>query len=181
MAARTRRAAADVIAAAELPERSVEVCLRGDLLAALQDLQRQLPDAEREDKVGGSLGGGRALDVAQQIQALREEMLDHTITVKLRALPRKKFRTLVVDHPPREDNEGDRALGFNPDTFFDALLRMCAVEPVLDDALWAQLEDKLSDGQWQTLTNAAWGVNERDLSVPFSQRASQILASSATG
>lgn len=179
MATRAKRNAADVIASAALPERSVQLCLRGDLLAALQDLQRQLTDAEREDKAGGSLDGGAAREVAEQIQTLREEMLDHTITVTIRALPRKKFRTMVVEHPPREDNEGDRVLGFNPDTFFDALMRVCAVEPVLDEALWADLEDKLSDGQWQTLTNAAWAVNERDLSVPFSQRASQILASSA--
>ena len=87
----------------------------------------------------------------------------------------------MAEHPPREDNQTDRALGLNQDTFFDAAIRACAVEPALDKADWDALDEVLSDAQWNTLANAAWAVNARDVDVPFSQRASRILARSAPG
>lgn len=177
MAATTkRRDAKAAIAAAKLPERSVDLCLRGDLVAQLQELQRELVDAQREDE--GSFDGGAALPVAQQIQALREEMLEYSVVFKLHALPRRKWTAMVAAHPPREDNEPDRVMGLNQETFFDALVKACVVDPVLDAADWADLDDRLSDGQWQALVNAAWAVNARDVDVPFSRAASRILANS---
>jgi hypothetical protein len=175
---RPKRDVKAALDAARLPERSVELCLRGDLVAELQELQREMTDAEREEKAAGSLDGGRARELAEQINALREQMLDDTIVVRLRALPRKKKRDLTAAHPPRDDNETDRLVGFNQDTLTAALLRACAVDP-LDEEDWARFEEVLSDGQWQALNNAVWSVNSQDVDVPFSRRASQILASSA--
>jgi hypothetical protein len=174
-----RQDAKAVLAAAKLPERSVELCLRGDLVARLQELQRELTDADREEKVGGSLAGGESVRISEEIRTLREEMLDHTMVVRLRALPRKSKAKLIADHPPREDHETDRLVGFNEETTTAALLRACAFEPALDEDDWARLEDVLSDGQWVALNNAVWSVNTQDVDIPFSRRASQILASSA--
>lgn len=167
-----------VLAKARLPERSVSLCVRGDLVAQLQDLQRQLVDAERDQETAGSLDGGQAVVLAGQIEALRDEMAEHMLDLTVRALPRRKWDALVAQHPAQEGNDAHRTLGMNPDTFFDALLRI-SVLPALDDDDWAQLEETLSTGQWQELNNTAWLVNQRDVSVPFSQRASRILASSA--
>lgn len=175
-----RRDPKATIAAARLPERSVELCLRGDLVAELQELQRDLVDAQREDEVHASLDGGAPVEIAQKIQALREEMLEYTLVLTLHALPRRKWTGMVAAHPPRDGNDADKVMGLNQETFFDALVRACVVEPNLDAADWAELDDKLSDGQWQALVNAAWAVNARDVDVPFSRRASQILANYET-
>lgn len=168
-----------ILAGAKPRERSVELCLRGDLFAQMQELQRRLVVAQEHEKAVGSLDGGEAHQLAEQIETLREQMHAHTIDVKLRALPRRKWRALIAEHAPREDNEADRLVGFNEDTFFDAAIRACAIEPNLDDADWDSLDGLLSDAQWNSLANAAWAVNARDVDVPFSRRASQILASSA--
>jgi hypothetical protein len=176
---RPKRDVKAALDAARLPERSVELCLRGDLVAELQELQREMVDAEREEQVAGSLDGGRARELAEQVLQLREQMLDDTIVVRLRALPRKKKRDLMAAHPPREDNETDRVVGFNEDTLTAAMLRACAVDPVLDEADWVRFEEVLSDGQWIALNSAVWSVNTQDVDIPFSRRASQILASSA--
>lgn len=167
-----------ILASAKLAERSVELCLRGDLVAQMQELQRQLIEAEQQEKATGSLDGGQARVLAEQVEALHEEMLDHSIDVRFRALPRRKWTALVAAHPPREDNDVDRAMGLNQETFFDAAIRACAAEPTFDEADWESLDGVLSDAQWNTLANAAWAVNARDVDVPFSQRASRILATS---
>lgn len=178
---RTKRDAKLALAAARLPERSVELCLRGDLVAQLQDLSRQLVEVERDEKATGSasLDGGQLVELANQIRVLREEMQDDTIVLRLHALPRRKWTALVAAHPPREDNQADQVTGMNVDEFAEDLIRQCVVDPALDDEDWARLEEVLSDGQWQALTNAAFAVNTRDVDVPFSARASRILASSA--
>ena len=168
-----------ILAAARLPQRSVELCLRGDLVARWQELQREFTDAERDDKVHDSLAGGTARPIAEKIKKLQEEMQEHTLVLQLHALPRRKWTALVTAHPPREDNKSDQLLGLNAETFYDALVRACVAEPTLDADDWAHLDEVLSDGQWQALNNAAWAVNARDVDVPFSHRASQILASSA--
>lgn len=167
------------LAGAKLPERSVELCLRGDLLAQLQDLQRDLIDAERAPSDASLADLGTPHRIAEQIQGLREEMAEHSITVRFRALPRRQWSKLVAAHPPRPDERADVALGVNVETYVDALIRACMVDPVFDDDDWAALDEALSDAQWQALTAAAWAVNAKDVEVPFSQRASRILASSA--
>jgi hypothetical protein len=161
-----------------MPERSAELCLRGDLVAKTQDLLRQLKDAQDREKTG-SLDGGESLVLAREIDALRKEMQEHSITFVFRGLPRPQWTKLTTEHPPRDGDEHDRLLGLNRETFYEAMVRASLAEPVLDEADWAALEPVLSDGQFQALANAAWAVNARDVDVPFSPRVSQILASSA--
>lgn len=164
-----------MLAQAKLAERSVEVCLRADLTAAMQDLQRRLLEVQHEQEIHGSLDGGGERELAEAIEATRQQMLEHSLTFRLRALPRRRYSALEAEHPPREDNDADRALGFNRDTFYEALLHASAVDPVMDASDWAALDEKISDGQWWTLVNAVMGVNARDVDVPFSRRASQVL------
>jgi hypothetical protein len=162
-------------------ERTVEVCFRADLRARLQELARQLQEAERERDAGNSLdAGGRSADLAQELEALRDQMVASTVEFRLRRLPRERWRDLVLEHPPGED--GGLA-EVNADTFFPALIRECCYEPELDDDDWEWLlgPDQLSDAEYQALSNAAWAVNARDVEVPFSRTASRILQASEPG
>lgn len=186
MAARKKTNAKAIIAAAKLPERSAELCLRGDLVARFQDLYRELKAAQEREKGGGSLDGGESLGLARQIDELRQEMAAHSVTFTFRGLPRTTkdpakatWSALLAAHPPRDGDDQDKLLGLNRDTFYPALVRASLVDPVLDEDDWATLDGSLSDGQFQALVNAAWMVNARDVDVPFSPRVSQILASSA--
>lgn len=166
--------------AAKLPETTVLVCLRGDLQADHEAAERELERAEAAgtDSLAGS-GVGALVD---RIQALEAEMREHSYEFRLRALPRAQWRTLVADHPPRrgDDNEivdTDR-IGVNAETFYDAIVRACLVDPELTDEDWQQLSAALTDRQFDELSDAAWGLNRREVDIPFSRAASRMKRAS---
>ncbi|GAA4439370.1 hypothetical protein [Phytohabitans houttuyneae] len=172
------RSTKDRIAAAKLPERTVDICLRGDLQAEWEELERQLREAfarEQGDKRLNS--GGESRRLAQQIEALQGQMRADTLVFRMRALPRKKWTALQKDHPPRKDNEADQELGYNVDDFVPAAIKACTVEPAdLDDAAWEHLLDEvLTEYQFVQLQNTAYALNVNKVNVPNSFAASRIL------
>lgn len=165
-----------LLAAAQLPERSVPVCLRADLAADHEAADRELEQLVRNPP--SSLGGDGRGELRDRIAALEAEMKASTYPFRLRALPKPKFRALVAAHPPRRGDDGepdqrDAVIGLNAETFFDALIRACLLDPALDDAQWADLEAKLTDRQYDDLSNAAWYLNRSEVDVPFSRAASR--------
>jgi hypothetical protein len=170
-----------MLAEAKLPEATVMICLRGDLAADHEALERQLEQAE---KTGAeSLAGSGAGELADRILALEDEMREHTYEFRLRALPRPKWRALVAEHPPRKDADGgvvdtDR-IGVNAETFYDAIIRACLVDPELTDEEFEQLAEALTDRQYDELSDAAWGLNRREVDIPFSHAASRMKRDSA--
>lgn len=176
-----------LIAGAQRPERSVSLCLRGDLVAEHEELDRQRAQAQRDDDGSSLASGGAAKAIAERMRALEDEMRDSTVTVVLRALTRTAWTKLVDLYPPRKDDEGkvdprDRLLGVNMSTFWGPLIKACWVTPGLDPkTLDHLLEDTLSFAQYDGLANAAWEVNRGDVDVPFSSAASELLRTSSTG
>jgi len=171
-----------LLAGAKLPEATVSICLRGDLVADHEAAERELERAQRNTI--NSLEGSGAGDIADRIAALEEQMREHTYEFRLRALPRAKWHELVGQHPPRRDEAGDvveadRFILVNVETFWDAIIRACVVDPELSEDDWRQLEASLTDHAFQQLCDAAWGINRRGVSIPFSRAASQMRSGSA--
>lgn len=172
-----------LIRAAKLPERTVSLCLRGDLVAEHEELCARLDAAERKPK--DSLAGNpEPAELSKQIIALQELMAESTVPFRLRALPRRQWAGLVAKHPPRKDAGGrivdSDTAGVNVDEFMADVLRQCIVDPVLGDLDWDLLIDEsLTDAQYTQLTEAAWSLNRREVDVPFSHAASRILRASA--
>lgn len=170
-----------MLAEAKLPERTVEICLRGDLAADHEALER---DLERAENTGAdSLAGSGATALAERIEALEAEMREHTYTFRLRALPRPQWRALVAEHPPRKADDGsvvdsDR-IGVNADTFYEAIIRACLIDPELTDEEWASLAEALTDRQYEDLADLAWALNRREVDIPFSLAASRMRQASA--
>lgn len=178
-----------MLAEAKLPEKTIQVCLRGDLAGEFEQLKQLLSDAQN-DRADALDAGADVAELAGQLEALRQEMLTHTYPFKVRALPQREFRALRTEHPPRmvdaagdvKVHDDDSGFGVNMVTFFDTLVRRCVVDPVLDDAEWDDLlGEKLTSSQYDALALAAWFVNVRDVDIPFSYAASKIIRSSATG
>lgn len=162
-----------ILAGAKRAERTVELCLRGDLVAEVEDLERQLRDSSTAaERLTGNVEGRK---VAQRIEALREQMLDHTIVIRLRAMSRREFQQFIVDHGPRDGNADDQAAGINTETYFDDLIKACTVEPVLTDEQWDGLFDAVNTRQWNDLRTAASNLNTERVSIPFSAAASLML------
>lgn len=175
---------ATLLKGARLPERSVPVCLRGDLAADHEAAERDLEQAQQA--TGNSLEGAGVGALVERIEALQAEMREHTYDFRVRAIPRPDFRALLAAHPPRRDettgelDADDVNLGFDQTTFQDALIRACTVDPVLDDAGWQELlGEKLTDRQYLDLSNAAWFVNRGEVDVPFSRAASRAKRDTA--
>lgn len=194
-----------MLAEAKLPETTVMVCLRGDLAADHEAAERELEQAEK--KGGDSLAGSGAAEIADRILALEAEMREHAYEFRLRALPRPRWRALVAAHPPRKAEDGsvvdtDR-IGVNAETFYDAIIKTSTIDPdmgvdidayftelmaaqaagtdlpVLPDGDWPELLDALTDRQFDELADAAWGLNRREVDVPFSHAASRMKRASS--
>jgi hypothetical protein len=187
-------------------ESTVPICLRGDLVAEFETLERQLAEravveaAKPKDTRLNTPSDTGAQGIAERMLAVQQQMMDATVTFRLRALLPSKFSELQAEHPPRKGEDGsvleaDSGLNFNVATFWPALVRESVISPVLDDEDWAMLlgtaepgegetpEDVqargLNDGQWDDLVKAAWTLNRKKVDIPFSRAASRILASSA--
>lgn len=164
----------ELIRSAKLPEKTVPLCLRADLVAEYERTERELGTALAE--VGDSLAGkgehARALE--GRLAKLREEMTGSTLTLTLRALPSARYQALVDEHPPRvvddKMDRRDQKFGFNVDAFFPALAKACTVDPQLDAEDWGALlgdDGKLTDAQVDNLSTIAWQLNRKDIDLPF--------------
>jgi hypothetical protein len=187
---------------ARLPERSVPVCLRGDLVADHEALDRKLKQLQDRPADGMEDTGTGAL--VEQLEALQAEMADATEQFRLRALPGPKYRALKSAHPPRregdEPDQIDANLGFNREMFLPELIRLSVVEPTLDHEDWRELlgdsdeerarlvaegkadevvDGLLTDRQFGDLADAAYFLNRGEIGVPFSFAASRAKRTSA--
>lgn len=159
---------------ARLPEKDVPLCLRGDLLAEWDAASAALAEAQRQAQVEDSLdAGGPVPGLMERVEAIREQMAQSSVTFRLRAVSRRRWTALYAEHPPRDGDKTDALTGFNRDTFYDALTYECIVEPKITPQQWERLADNLSSAQFDTLAEAAWTVNRRDVDVPFSLAASR--------
>lgn len=167
---------ARLLADAKLPEKTVPVCLRGDLVADFEAADRELEQAQK--KPSTSLAGSGTATLLERLEALEAEMAEHTYTFRLRAMPRHAWRELMAAHPPRKGDDGelvieDRITGANRTTVFEPLVRASIVDPELTDAQFAELVGKLTDRQFEDLTTAAWDLNQGSVDIPFSRAASR--------
>ncbi|MEU1240038.1 hypothetical protein ABZ388_06735 [Micromonospora parva] len=164
----------ELIKGARLPEDTVPLCLRTDLVTEYEQLLGERAKAQEAagKSLAGSGGAVQALD--DRLAELRARMQESTLTVTLRALPSARYQALVDEHPPRvvddQVDRRDRVFGFNVVTFFLALAKACTVDPHLDDEDWEALvgeDGKLTDAQVGALTDTAWKLNRKDVDLPF--------------
>jgi hypothetical protein len=166
-----------MLAEAKLPERTVQVCLRGDLVAEHEQLNEELELLEK--KAVDSLAGNGGAELAVRIDALEAEMRDNAYPFRLRALSKGAYRAFKADHPPRLVEDGDvdkrdQTFDFNAEIGFESLLRMSLVDPELDEDEWNHLLETLTERQFDDLAGTAWILNRGEIDVPFSRAASRL-------
>lgn len=178
--AKKPKALKDRLAAAKPAERSVEVCLRGDLRGEFDSLERDL----KRVRSGVALSMGEQAEdakIAERIAVLQKQMSDEMLTLTVRALPRSDWRALVENHPPREGHEGDRFIGANFQALMEEAAPRCVVTPELDAEDWDRLNDVLSSGDFDRVFTAVWEVNREGGDVPKSLLASRVMAERGDG
>lgn len=165
----------EALAGAELPETTVELCLRRDLVAQFRDLERQLATASREVPSLGERAPARV--VAEQLEALREEMTRRSVRFRLRAMPALDWSVFHTRMPQRGND--DDAEKYARDKWYPwvaELVSRCCVDPKMSVEQIGRLVDRLSAAQWDELCDAAWGLNANREGVPFSEAASAVIA-----
>lgn len=170
------------------PEGVVEFCTDQSLRLAWESATDELDQIRKlnsERTVNPAVA-----EVAERVQAIESEMDEATVVFKLRALPRRRWQELVLEYPPREDNETDEGLGVNQSLFFDAVLVEPGVlfavnekvsnKPVGFDvsAEWNDLADEMTDAQWNDFASKILELNRSITSVPKSWLASRLMETS---
>ena len=169
------------------PERLVEICLDGTLVAEYEALEAELEDARRN-----ALSDRRMNSPVNKLEERKAELYkaqeEDTIVFKIRALPRGKWSEVIDENPPRKGNVADENLGYDIDAGTNAVMATEGTivevtklgEPIeftADD--WARISPDLSDGQWQEFQNAVMSANVSKPRVPFSQSGFKLMQDSA--
>lgn len=180
----------DKIKAARLPEATVAIVTRSDLVAEHESITRELTKAEAFKAT--SLAGTGSSPLKERLAALEAEMVDSILELRLRALPRAKrpgetrptWSEFKAQFPPREkDGEmlmADRiAGGLNVDAAAEPLARISVIEPDdMTDADWDEFVPALSDKQFDDIVSTAWALNESRINIPFSSAGSETIQDS---
>jgi hypothetical protein len=151
-------------------------------LAAAQTAARSSGRAARLGDDEDDLVPAEVKTRAAEYDAAVAEAVERGQTVLVEALPRKTFRGLVVEHPPREDNDQDANWGFNYETLCDALVP--ASLPLVDretaeaqfgsEAERQEFLESLSDGDFSRIYSAAIKVNQGGVPDPKASLSSRL-------
>jgi len=89
----------------------------------------------------------------------RSVIASGVVRLIIKGLTRGEYRRLLVEHGPRDDDPLDKQLGYNADTFGDALIRACIVRTEDLDGRkvpnrWDKWADEMTNGQWEEVFRA---------------------------
>lgn len=168
----------DVIAGAKLPERTHTVCLRGDLQARWEDLERQLETEQANSNAADeSLAGNpRLRELADEMEAIGKEMTAHEVVFTFRGLPAEEYSDLMAAHKAAEDDLEESVDGLDWKTFPMALVAASAADPAMSLEQAKRLYKAITHRQWDDLFQCALACNRSKVSIPFSLSASAIRA-----
>lgn len=102
---------------------------------------------------------GQLADVRAQIEEQKAIIASGVVRLHIKGLTRGEYRRLLVEHAPRDGDPLDRQLGYNADTFGDAMILACIVRTESLDGetvenQWAEWADGMTNGQWEEVFRA---------------------------
>ena len=122
---------------------------------ATEDKQLALTEAREGDSSKRRMSSktGRRDEIAARLDELRAIIASGAVRITFTGLPRSEYRALLTEHQPRDGNPIDKDLGYNSDTFGDALIKATIIsttdldgDPVPNE--WDKWADEMTDGQW---------------------------------
>lgn len=131
----------------------VRTLFQGDDVGELAQLARLAERAPGSNRLDDEIS-----EAAATYRQAIERAAERAIEVWVTHIGRKAYRALLTAHPPREGNEVDEQLGWNDDSFPDALLMASVVtDPVVDDL--EDFLDALSEDDAELVFTSAVAVN----------------------
>lgn len=156
-----------------IPQRTDEVVLYQDAdQRELSRLEREIEAKAMQSSSPLRLGDDDAVVVAARAyDDFKTEAAGRGVTVALKAMPGRKWRAMVAEHPPRRDHESDADWGFNYLSMADVAVPPCIAsiggQALSGEALEAAL-DSMNDGDFSKVyahvlrLNTGQGPNPKD-------------------
>ncbi|NEB92451.1 hypothetical protein [Streptomyces bauhiniae] len=160
-----------ILKKAKRRERTVMVCMRGDLAGEAERLSEELSRTAEDWEPSDLTDEHPARALAAKLKAAREAARKSEVPFTLRYIGDKAYSDLLAAHPGEEEGQL-----FHPSTFPRALVVAACVDPVMTAEQAANLFEVLNQGEIQKLVTAAWDVHTSSDLVPFSLAASALLA-----
>ena len=153
----------EVMALASLPEETLALCLAGNLVGELADLQRRRAEASPAASIS-ERSPAAVLD--EQIGELAERMKANTVVFKLRAMNGKTWDNLYAKLPTRGKDETDEAWRPRQFAWVAEMVSLTCVDPVMTGEQVGELVDRLHGLAWARLQNTCWTLNQGEVEAP---------------
>ncbi|MBP2583036.1 hypothetical protein J3A78_003514 [Streptomyces sp. PvR006] len=161
----------DILKRAKPRERTVKVCIRGDLAGRVQSLTEELARASEDWEPADITEVHPGRRIAAELKQAREEAQDSEEPFTFRYIGDRAYSDLLAGHPSVDENEL-----FKLETFTPALIAASCADPVMSLEQVKELFEVINEGEIKKLFEAAWDVHHSSDVVPFSLAASALLA-----
>lgn len=165
------RSIADILKQAKPRERTVKVCIRGDLAGEVERLSEEISKVSSDWEPEDLTDEHPARALSAQLKEARDQARAAEESFTLRYIGDKAYSDLLAAHPSKDDGQL-----FDAHTFPRALIVASCVDPVMSEEEAAELFEVLNQGEIDKLANAAWDVHTSVDLAPFSLAASALLA-----
>lgn len=159
--------------------KSVRLCLDGELMDQIEQLDDSLTQALEADAAENRHPEAPA--IAARIVELTEQARAKEVLFSFRHMGRRPWRDLIAEHPP---TDSDKANGgdFNTSTFpVAAMVASCIAPTGVTQELIQELADEtLTDAQWNRLWATCHAANTGGADIPLSVAAYAIARGTET-
>ncbi|MFE6785200.1 hypothetical protein ACFVFF_23375 [Streptomyces sp. NPDC057680] len=166
----------EILKKAKRRQKSVHLCLAGDLVAEMEKLERQLSEAGDAWSPDSLAAADPRAELVKKVAAARDKVRASYTEFRFQSLGDKGWSDLLAEHPGKEQGHL-----WDPETFPKALIAASAVDPEMLPEQVAELFEVLNEGQRTQLFQCAYDVNNEAPGIPFSLSASGILEALTAG
>jgi hypothetical protein len=161
----------EILKRAKPREKTVQVCLAGDLAGEAERLADEISRTAEEWEPTDLTDEHPGRKLAAQLKDVRAKARESEEPFTLRYIGDRSYSDLLAAHPAENDGEA-----FNSDTFPRALIAAACVQPKMTEEQVGDLFEVINEGEIKKLFDAAWDVHHSADTVPFSLAASALLA-----
>lgn len=160
---------------ATLPTRTVSLCLAGELVEKITQLERRLAEAKPPTNLGEA---SPKRIIAEQIGAVQEQMRESTVDFHLRALGARKWAKFWASMPTRAENEAADVWDERIFPFYAEMVSLSCVDPVMSVEQVEELVEVLHSSAWNRLANGCLSLNMGEVDIPNSAAVSELIGTS---
>lgn len=160
---------------AALPQQSVPICMRADLLSQIQERERKILQLKSDDDDLRMVEQSEftAAELADEIRALEAEAARYTVNLRLQAVDRYKWNKQTDAAKTEDEDSGTEKLDLN--ALVEAVFDDSLVSPAMSKTQQEKFLAKITEGQWESIIQAVWDLNRTVTTVGKSVTASLAL------